>query len=143
MLHKIKGSGGNLGFQLLYELASEAESNMLVQSKWPSNDSIMQIENMLSDIRADFVKIDPELGQEPGTTKAIKVSDKEVLAHISQAQESLKQDVFATQATLDEMLSFELNNELYKLINQAHTALMVFDTETVAQALSKARLILE
>jgi signal transduction histidine kinase/CheY-like chemotaxis protein/HPt (histidine-containing phosphotransfer) domain-containing protein len=143
MLHKIKGSGGNLGFQPLYELASEAESNMLVQSKWPSNDSIMQIENMLSDIRADFVKIDPELGQEPGTTKAIKVSDKEVLAHISQAQESLKQDVFATQATLDEMLSFELNNELYKLINQAHTALMVFDTETVAQALSKARLILE
>jgi signal transduction histidine kinase/CheY-like chemotaxis protein/HPt (histidine-containing phosphotransfer) domain-containing protein len=143
MLHKIKGSGGNLGFQLLYELASEAESNMLVQSKWPSNDSIMQIENMLSDIRADFVKIDPELGQEPGTTKVIKVSDKEVLAHISQAQESLKQDVFATQATLDEMLSFELNNELYKLINQAHTALMVFDTETVAQALSKARLILE
>lgn len=145
MMHKLKGSGGNLGFQLLYELASEAESNMLAQSQaqWPSDESIMQIENVLSDIRADFIKTDPDLGQEPGSSALIKVSVKEVLAHISQAQKSLKQDVFATQATLDEMLSFELSNELQKLINQAHAALTVFDTETVAQALSKARLILE
>ena len=145
MLHKLKGSGGNLGFHSLNTLASRTEAMLIDQDAWPEDTEIAQLDKILSEAHADFEQIGATQEQNVSQQKPQKkaVTDEELLLQISQTQESLKQDVFAAQAALDELLTFDLSAELLGAMNQAHTALQNFDTDTVTKILAKARLMME
>ena len=124
---------------------SRTEAMLIDQDAWPEDTEIAQLDKILSEAHADFEQIGATQEQNVSQQKPQKkaVTDEELLLQISQTQESLKQDVFAAQAALDELLTFDLSAELLGAMNQAHTALQNFDTDTVTKILAKARLMME
>ncbi|MFC4701970.1 ATP-binding protein [Glaciecola siphonariae] len=142
MLHKIKGSGGNLGMQALSELASSHEAMLLEHNTWPSDDVIQQMSQMLEETRRDFEALASPADAQPEKS-LVSASPTQILAQISLIEQNLKQDVFAAEAALNELLSFDLDATLLAVLKSAETAMQAFDTQAVAKALTQARLTMD
>ena len=142
LLHKIKGSGGNLGMTELSALANQAEQILAEKTQWPPSDLIDNIQSLLNKIDAEFTKV-PLPNENDSTKVKIQVDQRDIVAQITLVQDSLNQDVFAAEDALKTLAQYELDNDLQSLLNDAHEAMQAFEIDKVSDALSKARSMME
>ncbi|WP_371194979.1 response regulator [Glaciecola sp. SC05] len=142
MLHKIKGSGGNLGMTTLAELAGHHENRLLQSDTWPSENEIHNISQMILEIKGEFLALE-EPKHQASEKQKVKVSKETLLTQISLVEEGIKQDVFAAEAALNELLRFDVEPKLSKVLNTAELAMQNFHTEAVLNALTQAQQMLE
>ena len=142
LLHKIKGSGGNLGMTELSALANQAEQIVAEKTQWPPSDLIDNIQSLLNKIDAEFTKV-PLPNENDSTKVKIQVDQRDIVAQITLVQDSLNQDVFAAEDALKTLAQYELDNDLQSLLNDAHEAMQAFEIDKVSDALSKARSMME
>lgn len=142
MLHKVKGSGGNLGMNSLAKLAAQYEHDLSKHEQWPKDEEIDHIGQLITEMQEDFQTL-----QAPGSGKEelpkVKVSDAKLLAQISLIQNSIKQDVFAAEDALRELLTYDVDANLTNLLTDAESAMHSFHTDQVINALAQVQHILE
>nr|WP_136250251.1 response regulator [Ningiella ruwaisensis] len=137
ILHKLKGSGGNLGLNSLSALAGKCE-NALLEGTWPDEQSIEQLEHILHGALESLYQ-----QQDPNHAKTqlpkVQVDAAQVLQQIEQIQSSLKQDIFAAEDAFKTLLTYAFDDEIGELLNQAEFAMQAFDIERVSLALAKIK----
>lgn len=142
LLHKIKGSGSNLGMIRLAEMASEHEHALLETGEWPSDEAIAQISTMIVQINDDFTRLTLP-SDIPNSQAKVKVDIDRLKQQIASVKTSITQDVFAAEAGLQELMNYELAPELATVVNAAGSAMQNFHTEAVIHALNQAQQMLE
>lgn len=137
LMHRIKGSSGNLGLFELSELASQAEKK-LKQHRKISAEEITHLHEMLEKVTSDFAALEPPIDADE-TANTREESTEYLLAKMDEILLYLSKDVFASEDNLKDLLRCALPNKTLGIVQEANYAMHKFDIQAVKHSITLAR----
>ncbi len=139
LLHRIKGSGSNLGMTDLAKSAAKLEDNIRGGAQiFPTQIEIESLQRFIEEITSSFALI-----ENPNNSKSSADNRNESIEYISDQMDSildnLSKDVLASEEGLKDLMQCNMSEDTMKFVNEANNAMLQFDIETVANAIKKAQ----
>lgn len=139
LLHRIKGSGSNLGMTELAKSAAKLEDNIRGEVQtFPTQIEIESLQRFIEEITSSFALI-----ENPNNSKSSADNRNESIEYISDQMDSildnLSKDVLASEEGLKDLMQCNMSEDTMKFVNEANNAMLQFDIETVANAIKKAQ----
>ena len=133
----MKGSGGNLGFTTLSELAGIVETK-LKQNNTMNDKDIDDLQALIDDVASDYAKLDSpnQLGEQSALREE---SPDYVLSKMDEILDNLSKDVFSSEAALKDLLECSLETGIVQEVEMANKAMSKFDIDLVGQSILKAK----
>lgn len=138
LLHKIKGSGGNLGISELASSAGKAEAK-LKAGKDLSASEIETLQAQMDTVKQGFLLVKPPLIE--GESLEQRVESKEyMLSKMDKIVLNLSKDVLAAEEDLKDLCQCQSNANTAALLANACEAMQKFDTANVELFIQQAKM---
>jgi signal transduction histidine kinase/ActR/RegA family two-component response regulator len=141
VLHRIKGSGGNLGFGTLSELAGIGEAK-LKQNTLLTDKEIDDLQTLIDDVNFHYLKLaSPDNVSEP--IEAREESAEYLLQKMEEILNNLSKDMLSSEDALKDLMSCNLNEQAASHVQEANQAMSKFDIDGVAKAIKRAQALID
>lgn len=137
LLHRIKGSGGNLGFSHLSQLAGLAETKVKQGYKL-SDKEVDDLQQLLDDANYHYSKLDSP-NEKENTAETRLESNAYLLKKMDEVLNNLSKDVLSAEDALKDLLACKMNDNTNAHAVLASQAMSKFDISGVATAIKLAQ----
>jgi len=141
LLHRVKGSGGNLGIHQLATYAGEGETK-LKNGDTLSDSEIVALQSAFNIVKSSFDHIDSP-SKVQGNTELRTESPQYLLEKMDEILLNLSKDVLASEEALDDLLQCLTSEATQKLLVEANDAMQQFDTLQVENCINSAKLTVQ